>query len=96
MAQDMKSSTIAAQLAAGIVTSHPEKEVLSQQVGKRLITDVLGICIAARHEFYVKAALSSFEQEGQWLIVLLQSKALFLAYTYFLFYLNQLLQIMHL
>ena len=58
------SLTIAAQLAKGIVKAHPEKETLGQHVGQRLIMDVAGICIAARHEIYVKAALSSFEQEG--------------------------------
>ena len=66
MKQEKNSSsvTVAQQLAHGIVNSCPEKEPLGQQVGQRLITDVLGICIAARHEFYVKAALSAFEQEG--------------------------------
>ncbi len=62
--QTSSSVTVAQQLAHGIVNARPEKEALGQQVGQRLITDVLGICIAARHEFYVKAALSSFEQEG--------------------------------
>ena len=56
--------TIAQQLAQGIVKAHPENDLLGQHVGQRLIMDVAGICIAARHEFYVKAALSSFEQEG--------------------------------
>jgi len=58
------SLTIAAQLANGIVHAQPQKETLGQHVGQRLIMDVAGICIAARHEFYVKAALSSFEQGG--------------------------------
>jgi len=56
--------TIAQQLAQVIVHAHPEKEALGQHVGQRLIMDVAGICIAARHEFYVKAALESFEQAG--------------------------------
>lgn len=64
MTLDKNKATIAAQLAAGIVRSHPEKEALGQHVGKRLIMDVAGICMAARHETYVKAALSSFEQDG--------------------------------
>ncbi len=64
MTHDQNSVTIAAQLAAGIVQAHPENETLGQHVGQRLIMDVAGICIAARHETYVKAALSSFEQDG--------------------------------
>jgi len=63
-ANTTSSLTIAAQLAKGIVNAHPEKETLGQHVGQRLIMDVAGICIAARHETYVKAALSSFEQDG--------------------------------
>jgi 2-methylcitrate dehydratase PrpD len=56
--------TVAQRLAQVIVQATPEKDALGQQVGQRLLMDVAGICLAARHEVYVKAALASIDQDG--------------------------------
>ena len=56
--------TVAQRLAQVIVQATPEKDALGQQVGQRLLMDVAGICLAARHETYVKAALASLDQDG--------------------------------
>jgi 2-methylcitrate dehydratase PrpD len=56
--------TIAQQLAQVIEQAHPETEALAASVGRRLIQDVVGNCMAARHATYVKAAVASVEQDG--------------------------------
>ena len=56
--------TVAERLAQLIVTAQPENDPLARQVGHRLVLDVVGICLAARHEPYVKAALAAVEQDG--------------------------------
>jgi 2-methylcitrate dehydratase PrpD len=56
--------TVAQRLAQVIVQATPEKDALGQQVGQRLLMDVAGICLAARNEVYVKAALASLDQDG--------------------------------
>jgi 2-methylcitrate dehydratase PrpD len=56
--------TVAQRLAQVIVQATPEKDALGQQVGQRLLMDVAGICLAARNEVYVKAALASLDQGG--------------------------------
>jgi 2-methylcitrate dehydratase PrpD len=56
--------TVAQRMAQVIVQATPEKDALGQQVGQRLLMDVAGICLAARNESYVKAALGSLDQDG--------------------------------
>lgn len=56
--------TVAQRLAAAIAQSHPERDPLAFPVARRLLMDVAGICIAARHEDYVLAALAAMEQPG--------------------------------
>jgi 2-methylcitrate dehydratase PrpD len=56
--------TVAQRLAQVIVQATPENDALGQQVGQRLLMDVAGICLAARNEVYVKAALASLDQDG--------------------------------
>jgi len=56
--------TVSQRLAQVIVSASPEQDALARQVGNRLILDVAGICLAARHENYVQAALASVEQDG--------------------------------
>jgi 2-methylcitrate dehydratase PrpD len=58
------TDTVAQRMAQVIVQATPEKDTLGQQVGQRLLMDVAGICLAARHEVYVKAALASLDQDG--------------------------------
>jgi len=56
--------TVSQRLAQVIVSASPEKDPLARQVGSRLVLDVVGICLAARQEKYVQAALASVEQDG--------------------------------
>jgi 2-methylcitrate dehydratase PrpD len=58
------SQTVSRRLAQAIVTARPESWPAAQAIGQRLLMDVAGICIAARHENYVLAALASVEQDG--------------------------------
>ena len=58
------SATVAQRLAQVIVQATPEQDALAQHVGQRLLMDVAGICLAARHETYVQAALASLDQDG--------------------------------
>jgi len=58
------SQTVSRRLAQAIVTARPESWPAAQAIGQRLLMDVAGICIAARHENYVLAALGSVEQDG--------------------------------
>ena len=55
---------IAVRLAAAIAQSAPERDLQALPVARRLLMDVAGICIAARHEDYVLAALAALEQPG--------------------------------
>ena len=51
--------TVAVRLAAAIVRSTPERDPLALPGARRLLMDVAGICIAARQEDYVLAALAA-------------------------------------
>ena len=56
--------TVAARLAHALVQSRPERDPLAHAVARRLLMDVAGICMAARGEGYVRAALAAVEQPG--------------------------------
>ncbi|MBT9463301.1 MmgE/PrpD family protein [Hydrogenophaga sp.] len=56
--------TVSRQLARAIVDCHPERDPRALVTARRLLMDVAGICLAARHEPYVKAALAAVEQGG--------------------------------
>ena len=56
--------TVAARLAHQLARSRPQQDPLAHAVARRLLMDITGICIAARHEDYVRAALLSVEQPG--------------------------------
>jgi len=56
--------SIARQLARAIRAARPELASNALSTGKRLLMDVTGICMSARHEPYVHAALQAVEQEG--------------------------------
>ena len=58
------SPTVAQKLAAAIATSEPARDPQALPIARRLLMDVAGICIAARHEDYVTAALAALEQPG--------------------------------
>ena len=56
--------SIAQRLAQGIVHCRPEADPQAAAVARRLLLDIAGICVAARHEPYVRAALASIDQPG--------------------------------
>lgn len=58
------ATPIARQLARAIIAAQPEKATNALSTGKRLLMDITGICMAARHEPYVRAALQAVEQDG--------------------------------
>jgi 2-methylcitrate dehydratase PrpD len=58
------SQTVSRRLAQAIITARPENWPAAPAIGQRLLMDVAGICMAARHENYVLAALASVEQDG--------------------------------
>lgn len=56
--------TISQRLAKIAVSSRPELDPRANETGVRLGLDIAGICLAARHETYVQAALAALEQAG--------------------------------
>ncbi len=58
------SLSVAQRLARGIVGCTPEVQPQARSVARRLVLDITGLCIAARHEPYVQAAMASIDQPG--------------------------------
>ena len=56
--------SIAQRTAQVIVACTPEADPRALPVARRLLLDISGICIAARHEPYVAAALAAIDQPG--------------------------------
>lgn len=56
--------SVAQRLARGIVACTPEADPRALAVAQRLALDIAGLCIAARHEPYVRAAIASIDQPG--------------------------------
>ena len=55
---------VAQRLARAIVASRPEADPRALPVARRLLLDIAGICIAARHEPYVAASLTAIDGDG--------------------------------
>ena len=60
----MTNPTVAEQLAAVIARCEPQTAPAAQTTAHRLLLDIAGLCVAARHEPYVLAALASIDQPG--------------------------------
>jgi 2-methylcitrate dehydratase PrpD len=56
--------SIAQRLAQALVASTPEADPRALPVARRLLLDIAGICVAARHEPYVRAAIDAIDQPG--------------------------------
>lgn len=56
--------SVAQRLAQAIVASRPEADPRALPVARRLLLDIAGICIAARHEPYVAASLAAIDGDG--------------------------------
>jgi 2-methylcitrate dehydratase PrpD len=61
--------SIAQRLACGIVNCRPEDDPQAIAVAQRLLLDVTGICVAARNESYVLAAIASIDQPGNCTVI---------------------------
>ena len=66
MAEDL---SVAQRLARGIVGCVPDADPRALAVARRLVLDITGICIAARHEPYVLAAIAAIDQPGPCTVV---------------------------
>ena len=64
MSNALPADSIAQRLARGIVASQPETDARALVVARQLALDIAGICVAARHEAYVQAAIASIDQPG--------------------------------
>lgn len=60
----LSGTSVATRLARAMALSKPELDPSALPVARRLLMDVAGICMAARHENYVLAALAAVEQPG--------------------------------
>ena len=60
----MPDTSVAEKLAQLIVGCEPATDAAARAVAERLVLDIAGLCVAARHEAYVEAALASIDQPG--------------------------------
>jgi 2-methylcitrate dehydratase PrpD len=63
------SPTISERLAKGILACAPEKDAGTRAVTNRLLLDIAGLCLAARGQTYVKAALASLDGDGNCTVI---------------------------
>ena len=56
--------SIAEQIAARLPTLEPQRDPAARALGERLLLDIAGLCVAARHADYVRAAIAAVEQPG--------------------------------
>jgi 2-methylcitrate dehydratase PrpD len=66
MSQDRNNNqaSISQRLARGIVAANPQHEPGAREAGLRMVLDIAGICIAAREQPYVRAALAAIDPDG--------------------------------
>jgi len=55
---------VAERLAAAIALCRPQDDAKAGAVARRLVLDIAGICVAARREDYVLAAMAAIDQDG--------------------------------
>ena len=56
--------SVAEKLARVIATCSPQADPLAHGVARRLLLDITGLCVAARQQPYVRAALAAIDQPG--------------------------------
>lgn len=57
-------ASVSERLARAIDTCRPERASAAADVARRLVLDVVGLCIAARRQDYVRAVLTSLDETG--------------------------------
>jgi len=58
------TTSISEQLAAAILACDPAADAAARKVADRMLLDIAGLCVAARHETYVQAALGALDGDG--------------------------------
>ena len=61
---EASTPAVAQRLARGIANCTPEADPRALAVARRLVLDIAGICVAARHQPYVTAAIAAIDQPG--------------------------------
>jgi 2-methylcitrate dehydratase PrpD len=61
---DLPETALAERIARIVTTCRPEADPLALTVARRLLLDIAGLCVAAREEPYVKAAIGAIDQPG--------------------------------
>ena len=56
--------SVSERLARAIVSAHPDSAAGTRQTAAKLLLDITGLCVAAREQPYVRAALQSIDQNG--------------------------------
>ena len=64
MSRGKRAESVSERLAHAIVSANPERAAATREIGTKLVLDITGLCIAARSQPYVSAALSSIDQSG--------------------------------
>lgn len=64
MSVKQAEGSVSERLAGAIVTARPEIAPGTRATGAKLLLDIIGLCIAAREQPYVRAALDSIDQSG--------------------------------
>ncbi|HKO67335.1 MAG TPA: MmgE/PrpD family protein, partial [Burkholderiaceae bacterium] len=64
MSIEQDEESVSERLARAVVIACPESAVGARETGARLLLDIVGLCIAARQQPYVRAALQSIDQIG--------------------------------
>lgn len=62
-------ASVSARLAQAILASAPENDAGVREVADRLLLDISGLCISARGETYVKAALAAIDGDGSCTVI---------------------------
>lgn len=56
--------SISQRLARGILAAQPQRAAAARETGRRMVLDIVGICIAAREQPYVRAAMAAIDADG--------------------------------
>ena len=64
-----RGAAVAERIARGVQACDPAADPLAQTVARRLMLDIAGLCVAARAEPYVQAALASIDQPGPCVVI---------------------------
>ena len=67
--QQLLKPSVSTRLARAIIASDPHRAAGARETADRLLLDIVGLCIAARDQPYVKAALAAIDGEGRCTVI---------------------------